>query len=62
MEVLNFLKGRVGRSDEYSRTECASRKGCGANEKYIMTYEAVLKYRRYIGGWPMRDSGVKGSE
>lgn len=55
--MLNFLKGRVARSDEYSRTECASRKGCGANEKYIMTYEAVLKYRRYVDGWPMRDSG-----
>lgn len=55
--MLNFLKGRVAKSDEYSRTECASRKGCGANEKYIMTYEAALKYRRYVGEWPVERFG-----
>lgn len=53
MRVLNFLKGRVARGDEYSRAERAPRKGCGANEKYIMTGEAVLKCRRCDGGWSM---------
>lgn len=45
------VKGRVARGDEYSRAECALRKGCGANEKYIMTGKAVLKCHRCVGGW-----------
>jgi len=37
VRVRNFLKERVVRGNEYSRVECAPWKGCGANEKYIMT-------------------------
>lgn len=55
MRVLNFLKERVVRGDEYSRVECAPRKGCGANEKYITTGEAALKCRHCGGGQPMRE-------
>lgn len=57
MRVLNFLKQRVVIGDEYSRVECAPRKGCGVNEKYIMTGEAALKCRRCGGGQSMRDQG-----
>lgn len=60
MRVLNFLKERVVRGDEYSRVECAPRKGCGVNEKYIMTSEVALKCRRCGSGQPMRDQGEGG--
>lgn len=59
MRVQNFLEERVVRGDEYSRVECALRKGCGANEKYIMTGEAALKCRRRGSGQSMRDQSEK---